>query len=419
MSKFQHFTKRSILIVTFCCVAGLGEGYDTQTPGVTLPLIGQLFHLTGGSVGLLQGLVAPRSLYLSMSTVGLFFGALLGGRLADLAGRKWVAVISVVMFAVLSGLTALALSRDALLWLRFGTGLGLGGALPALMTICAEAAPRSRRTTVIGLLYASLPVGGALASLVSFYTSNGAGWQRIYVVGALLPLLAIPGLIVCVEGVPRTSEIISGHKPSVSSALFGDGRTFTTVGVWLCFLCALIVSYLLLSWLPTLLIARGLSKPEASLVQLCYNLAGGVGSIVAGISTDIHRYSRTIVGTFFSAISALALLAFVPVSFFGTVALASLVGATVLGSQGIIYSLGPAIYPQQMRGTGVGFAVAAGRLGAMSGPLLAGAMLGAGLSASQILAVLIPIMLIEGTAAWYVSDAGIPPAPPALKSAVC
>jgi AAHS family 3-hydroxyphenylpropionic acid transporter len=81
---------------------------------------------------------------------------------------------------------------------------------------------------------------------------------------------------------------------------------------------------------------------------------------------------------------------------------AGLVGLTVSGSQAIMYALSPGIYPTYVRGTGVGFALAVGRIGSATGPLLANAMLGAGLGATQVLEVMAPLMLLAGVCAWWI-----------------
>ncbi|MDB5459782.1 MAG: major facilitator superfamily 1, partial [Caulobacteraceae bacterium] len=114
---------RSILIVAFCCLAAMGEGFDLQAPGVTMPVLGPLFKLAAGEgKGFIAGFLSQKSLFLSMSTFGLLFGAMIGGRAADLVGRKWVAVTSVTLFALLSVITAHSTSAQMLLWARFFTG---------------------------------------------------------------------------------------------------------------------------------------------------------------------------------------------------------------------------------------------------------------------------------------------------------
>ena len=65
-------------------------------------------------------------------------------------------------------------------------------------------------------------------------------------------------------------------------------------------------------------------------------------------------------------------------------------------SQATLYAFAPLCYQPSIRNTGVGAAVAAGRLGTIAGPLLAGSLLGAGKTAADVLIVLIPITLASG-----------------------
>ena len=192
------------------------------------------------------------------------------------------------------------------------------------------------------------------------------------------------------------------EKPSVGRALWGEGRSGQTAVLWLCFLSALITQYILLSWLPSLLTSKGLAKPDASLAQVCYNLGSVPGAIIAGMLIDnAARRSASIVGVFGSGILALVILAAAPAQMPLSLMVAGLVGLTVSGSQAIMYALAPGVYPTYVRGTGVGFALAIGRIGSATGPLLAGAMLGSGLGPTQVLKVMAPLMAVAGLCAWW------------------
>lgn len=78
---------------------------------------------------------------------------------------------------------------------------------------------------------------------------------------------------------------------------------------------------------------------------------------------------------------------------------AALVGAFALGAQFLLYGLCPAFYPTITRGTGTGASAAASRLGSALGPDLAGQLLGAGATATQVLQSLLPITGLAAVAA--------------------
>jgi AAHS family 3-hydroxyphenylpropionic acid transporter len=339
-----------------------------------------------------------------MSTFGLFFGAMIGGRASDLVGRKWVTVISVILFAALSVVTAQSTSGDMLLWARFFTGLGLGGALPNLLAIITEAIGAGRRNTAVGFLYAAMPVGGALASLSSYAFANPAHWQAIYYLGGLVPLLALPGLILGVPNTkPNAGQRTAAARPSVGLALWGEDRAARTVILWLCLLFALVTQYVLLNWLPSLLISKGLPRPQASIVQIAYNLLGAVGAVVAGVLIDRPGRAASTVLVFGLGILSLGVLAAAPASLGLSMAVGGFVGFAISGCQAIAYALAPSAYPTYVRGTGVGFAVAVGRVGAATGPLLAGAVIGGGAGPGKVLSLMVPLVLVAGLCAWQIS----------------
>ena len=391
---------RGALAVAACCLASFGEGIDLQAPGVTMPVLAPLFHLTTGA-GFWGGFIGTKGLFASMSTFGLFFGAMIGGRLSDLIGRKWVLVGSVILFGIFSAITAQSTDAQMLLWMRFLTGLGLGGCYANMIAISVENVAPERRNTAVGVLYSAMPVGGALVSYLASKWSTPELWRNIYYLGAIVPLVAAPCIIALVPNLKPLAN--KADKPSTALALFGEGRAAKTAVMWLCFLTALITQYILLSWLPSLLVSKGLAKPDASLAQMTYNLGSVPGAIIAGMLIDrAATRSASIVGVFGSGILALILLAAAPAQMPLSLMVAGLVGLTVSGSQAIMYALSPGIYPTYVRGTGVGFAPAVGRIGSATGPLLAGAMLGSGLGPTQVLEVMAPLMIVAGLAAWWI-----------------
>jgi len=391
---------RGIWVVAACCLASFGEGIDLQAPGVTMPVLAPLFHLTTGQ-GFWGGFIGTKGLFASMSTFGLFFGAMIGGRLSDLIGRKWVLVWSVALFGVFSAITVQSNDATTLLWMRFLTGLGLGGCYANMIAIAVENVTRERRNAAVGVLYSAMPLGGATVSFAAAHWANAEHWRNIYYLGAVVPLLAVPCIIALVPNLKPLAH--RTEKPSTALALFGEGRATQTAMMWLVFLTALITQYILLSWLPSLLISKGLAKESASLAQMTYNLGSVPGAIIAGWLIDgAARRQISIAGVFGSGVLALVILAAAPAQMPLSLMVAGLVGLTVSGSQAIMYALCPGIYPTYVRGTGVGFALAVGRIGSAFGPLLASAILGAGLGATQVLEVMAPLLLIAGAAAWWV-----------------
>ena len=76
-------------------------------------------------------------------------------------------------------------------------------------------------------------------------------------------------------------------------------------------------------------------------------------------------------------------------------------GLFATGGQSVLYALAPLFYPAAIRATGVGTAVAVGRLGAMSGPLLAGKMLALGTGTVGVMAASAPGIVLAGVAVFW------------------
>jgi AAHS family 3-hydroxyphenylpropionic acid transporter len=338
------------------------------------------------------------------STCGLMRGAALGGRLSDRFGRKGVLIGAIAVFGAMSVCTALAPNVGMLLLFRFLTGVGLGGALPNLVALVAENTAPERKNTYIGALYAALPTGGSLVSLISLF-GGAENWQLVFHVGGFAPLLCVPLLWLFLP----ESRQLKAEKAARGAggqgrqgfvfALFQENRAIRTLLLWASFFLALVTMYILLNWLPTLLVERGLSRPEASVVQIVFNVCGASASVLTGILMDRFTTVTVVLISFVAAALGLVLLAVAPAQIGISLIVGGVVGATVSMTQALLYALSPSNYPTKVRGTGVGSAVSAGRLGSAVGPLMAGALLGSGAAPQEVLGVLIPTIAIAGAAA--------------------
>lgn len=383
------------LTVGLCYLVAICEGFDLQAAGVAAPRLGPALDLAPAELGW----------FFSASTFGLMLGAAVGGRLSDRFGRKRMIVLSVIVFGVMTLLTGLADSLGGLLAARFFTGVGIGAALPNLVALTSENAAPARRNLAVGLLYAGLPSGGALASFAAL--AGGADdWRTVFYLGGLAPIAVAPLLL---WRLPESRELLTRAPQEAGSspgrAAFGEGRARATVLLWVAFFLSLLTMYLLLNWLPTLLIGKGLARSEASLVQLSFNVLGALASVAAGLLMDHVRLSLAVVGIFAATAVSLLLLAGAPPLLAASMLVGGLVGMTMSATQTALYAMAPRAYPVEVRGTGVGAAVAVGRLGSAVGPLLAAALLAAGGTPQEVLVWLAPAILLSGLAAWGLTRA--------------
>ncbi|MDZ5647176.1 3-(3-hydroxy-phenyl)propionate transporter MhpT [Nitrospirillum sp. BR 11828] len=375
-----------------CLVVAILEGVDLQAAGVAAPKLAPALHLTAAQLGT----------FFSAGTIGLFLGALVGGRLADHFGRKAVLVVSVALFGLFTLATALSPDFTTLFLMRLATGLGLGGTLPNLVALAAENSPPGRSGGAVSLMYGGMPLGGAIVSLIAVFAGMGGGfdsWRTIFYAAGGAPLLVLPLLIWALpesHAFRATAAADAAGRPGVLAILFGGGRAAETVLLWLAFFATLMVLYLLLSWLPLLMTDRGFSKPQAALIQLVLNVAGAIACMITGPLLDGPRRFGYAITVFVGLAVFLVLLAVMPANLTVALAVGMGAGAMILTTQATLYAAAPACYPIAIRGTGVGGAVAAGRLGSVVGPLLGGALVQAGLSASGLLLSLVPLVAVGG-----------------------
>ncbi|QIQ69940.1 3-(3-hydroxy-phenyl)propionate transporter [Pseudomonas coronafaciens] len=193
-------------------------------------------------------------------------------------------------------------------------------------------------------MYAGVPLGGALAAVVAMFTSEH--WQTTFIIGGLAPLLVAPLMILLL---PESSAFkqqtsASAIKHSAASALFGEGRTRTTLALWVGYFFTLTVMYMLLNWLPSLLIAQGFSKPQAGMVQMLFNIGGALGSLLGGLLLDRCNGMKVVLFVYAGLLAALAgvgvSVGIVPMAMAGFAA-----GVFVMAAQLVLYALAPPAYP--------------------------------------------------------------------------
>lgn len=136
--------------------SGIGWALDAMDIGLISFIMAALaaqWQLNAGQLSLLG----------SIGFVGMAVGASLGGLLADRVGRRSVFALTLLVYGIATGVSALSTGLAMLLVLRFIVGVGLGAELPVASTLVSEFAPQRIRGRVV---VASSPSGPS------------AGWPR-------------------------------------------------------------------------------------------------------------------------------------------------------------------------------------------------------------------------------------------------
>ena len=375
-------TSPAWLTVLLCSFAAMAEGFDIQSMGVAAPGMAPALHLTRDQLG-------PA---FSASTVGLLIGAILIGALADRVGRKWALIGSLAAFGAFSLATPYAPDLTSLLVIRALAGLGLGGAMPNFVALAGECASDARRAQFMAISGAAMPLGGAVASAVA----AALPWRAIFQIGGGWPLALAA---VMALALPESARFLAARQaPSASGgpldALFGGGRAISSLLLWTAAFCALLILFLMLNWLPLLLAAKGVAKPDAAIVQLLFNLGGAAGALAVAWRFYGSRRAATLAVWFAGVLVGVLLLATTAPALL-LAGLAGLVAGTFISSTPTaLYALSSDFYAVEMRATGLGGVIGVGRIGAILGPLLAGALLAHGKDTSGVLMALPPFVAV-------------------------
>ncbi len=392
MTALNHATPLDLTrTIGLCFLVALMEGLDLQASGIAAQGIAAAFGLDK----------LHMSWMFSAGILGLLPGAFVGGWLADRIGRKRVLMGSVALFGAFSLVTALAWDFSSLVSARLLTGVGLGAALPNLIALTSEVAGPRLRGLAVSLMYCGVPLGAALAATIGIAGFSG-GWQVVFYVGGVVPLVIVPllGLYLPESLQPRANQDTAAV--GVVQGLFRDGAALPTALIWASYFFTLMVVYILINWLPSLLVGQGFTGTQASWVMLALQLGAAMGTLFLGWAMDrlpAWALSALIYLGILGSLTALGL-----VSSLQSMLLSGFVaGFFATGGQCVLYALAPHFYKPSVRATGVGSAVAIGRLGAMSGPLVAGKMLALGTGTAGVMLASAPGIVIAAVAMFYLS----------------
>jgi AAHS family 4-hydroxybenzoate transporter-like MFS transporter len=392
---------RQIVIIALCALVAMVDGFDTQSIALVAPVIVASWHVTMAAFGIVFG----------AGLFGSLVGAFLFGLAADRVGRKPALIAAMSLFAVVTLATPLTTSTGALIAVRLVTGLGLGGALPIIISITSEFAPARLRSTLVSLMFCGFPLGAVAGGVAAAKLIPAYGWSSIFYVGAAIPLLLLPLILVLVpesirylalkQDRPRVVAILermnwtalwdgelaapppAGRSPV--AALFAEGRAVGTLLLWSTLFLSLLLTYFLVNWIPVIARQSGISMSSAVLGVAAVNLGAIVGCLLLGRFAD-RRGEATNAISFGFALGAVAIVLIGAAGHSSSWLLttAFLAGVFSLGAQMCTVAYCASFYDTSLRATGVGWAIGVGRVGAIVGPVFGGLLLSAGIPTARL-----------------------------------
>ncbi len=407
--------------IGICFLMNMLDGMDVMVVSYAAPAMGKEWAIGSQAMG---------SVF-SAGLLGMTLGTLFIAPRADIVGRRAVILFSALVMGFTVFSTFLAQSVEQLLFFRFISGLGIGSMLASTATLTSEYAPIKTKDFWVSFVMSGYPIGAVLSGLAAASIIPAYGWRTMFQVAGVATLATFPliffflaesldfllkkqpvgalekaNAILQKIGQPilqklpplsismsdsgcRTSETTTNpadianltadiEKPSLS-ALLTPQRRLSTLQLWLALFMAFGSLYFLTTWIPKLASNAGLSMELAIYAGTVFNLGAFVGIVTQGYLSSRFGLRRTIFG--FLATTAILMLIF---GFFkGSAVVLVLFGLIGFGIQGGfvgLYAVATRFYPTEIRSTGVGFAMSAGRIGGIVGPFLGGFLIAAGLS---------------------------------------
>ncbi len=166
--------------------------------------------------------------------------------------------------------------------------------------------------------------------------------------------------------------------------LFREGRAFVTALFWFVFFMNLMELYFLTSWLPTTISAQGISIQWAVIATSLLQFGGVAGAFGLGPLVDRFGPQPVLGAAFAGAAVCVAVIGLAGSSLPVTLVVVTLCGIGTIGSQNCNNGVAAKYYPASMRATGVGWALAVGRVGSIVGGLTGGVLLGAGMEVKTL-----------------------------------
>jgi MFS family permease len=327
----------------------------------------------------------------SIFLVGWSAGGFIFGVLGDRLGRTRTMIITILIYAIFTGLSGLAPNWQIYAFFRFMTALGVGGEWAAGAALVAETFPSRSRPMALGFLQALSAVGNMMAAVITFLLGNlENNWQIAYFIGAAPALLVL--------WIRRSVREPEKWKEAKEKATFGKelgsitelfthpvlrrntiaATLMATAGVgglWG-------IGFFSADMLREELLIRGGEKAATvgRLTSIMFFLQQ-VGAFIGIYLFAVYsvRFSRRSAFVLWFALAWVSVLAFFwgihgsgTSAFTRALVLAPIMGFCTLGPFSGYTIYFPELYPTRLRSTGCGFCYNAARILAAAAPLTLG-----------------------------------------------
>jgi len=417
-------TAAQIIVVAMTVFLNAMDGFDVLSIAFASPGIAREWGIAQTALGVV----------LSMELIGMVFGSVLIGGVADKIGRRptLLGCLSVMALGMLGATTA-ASPVQLSIW-RVFTGIGIGGMLAGTNAVVSEFTNKKWRALCISLMVIGYPLGGTFGGMFASKLLATYNWRSVFYFGAAAAAVLLPALFFLVPesvhwltrkqpanalarinaalkrlghaAVARLPEVHESDRKKSVGDIFSPGLISVTLLLTAAYFLHIITFYFILKWTPKIVVDMGFAPSAAGGILTWANFGGALGGAAFGLLTArIGLKPLTIVILLCNAVGV-AIFGRTPANLQSMAMLAALAG--FLGNAGVsgLYSLVAYAFPTHVRATGTGFVIGVGRGGAVLSPILAGFLLEKGstlpivgmvMGAGSLLAALVLIFLKVGT----------------------
>ncbi|SFJ76693.1 MFS transporter, AAHS family, benzoate transport protein [Halobacillus dabanensis] len=417
----SRFSSFHFSIIFWCFFIILMDGYDVVIYGSVVPSLIEEWNIssvTAGAIG-------------SYTAAGTAVGAVFFGLLADKLGRKNVILLCTVLFSLFTALSAFSAGPTIFTVFRVIAGLGLGGVMPNVIALSTEYAPKKIRAAMVSFIFCGYSIGAIAAALFSKSILPSLGWQPVFWIAGL-PLLLIPFIarslpesasfllakgkeeklretLQRIDPEIRMDDRTSFEKPEPARKglplvkLFEKKRAISTIMFWIsCFSCFVLI-YAMNTWLPQLMIDAGYSLSSSLVFVAMMNVGAIVGTVVFGRLADKWGFKKVMVPLYIVGAIALASIGLTQKLILAYL-LIGMIGAASVGVQNISNAFVSQYYPPSMRSTGIGAAMAFGRVGGIFAPTFVGVLLTLNMSPQVNFTVIAMAAVLGGVSILFVQE---------------
>jgi MFS family permease len=385
---------RQYVVVALMVALNALDGFDVLSSAFAAPGISKEWGVSREALGIV----------LSAELVGMGFGSVLLGGLADKMGRKPAMLACLVVMAIGMYMAHAADGVTILTVWRFITGLGIGGMLAATNAVTAESTSKAGRSLSMAIYVIGYPLGGVIGGFAAqTWLLQVYDWRAVFLFGSVMTALMIPLVMIFV---PETTAFLNAARPA--NALARINRTLAVFGksaltslaapvagaakpkvteilsnprlrpvtLLLAFgyMFHTITFYYILKWAVKIVAdyPPGYSQPEAASVLTYANIGGALGGLLFGFLMKRWHIKGPTIAMLLLGIAAVTAFGSGYDSMWGWRAAAILAmfftNAAIVG----YYSAFALGFPAHARATGTGFVLGVGRLGAAGSPIIAG-----------------------------------------------